>query len=73
MDDDERCDLVSRLFAVMTADLEDAAALAVDGQGTDVEQDHRLKLAASVHDVAQRTAVIADAAAAILERLPSSQ
>ena len=33
MDDEDRAELVYRLFALLTAELEDGAALAMEGQG----------------------------------------
>lgn len=36
MDDDDRTDLISRLFALLTAQLEDSVTLALEGQGRDL-------------------------------------
>lgn len=59
MDDGDRNELIGQLFAVMTADLEDAAALAAEGQGHSQTQDGRAALAERVRVIAQRIAVIA--------------
>lgn len=51
--DDEQTELVSRLFALLTAQLEDGAALALDGQGrqTLLDQHERAQaLEAQVRD-----------------------
>lgn len=39
-DPDERADLISRLFALLTARLEDAAAIAAECQGRGSREDH---------------------------------
>ena len=66
MDNQERVELVRRLFSLMTAKLEDAASEAVDGQGADrsnLEQAHRADhielLARDVGLLAQSVAAIA--------------
>lgn len=64
MDDachDERRDCICRLFAVLTARLEDAAALAAEGQAKTTNRDTATELAAQVHDIATQTAAIAEA------------
>lgn len=43
--DDEQAELISRLFALLTAQLEDGAALAMEGQARHARQD--------LHDQAQ--------------------
>lgn len=40
-DPEERADLISRLFALLTARLEDAAARAAESQGPGSREDHR--------------------------------
>ena len=72
MEDDDRCDLIARLFAVMTADLEDGAALAADGQGRDAARERRLALAGQIHAIAQRVTLVADAVVVLLEAGPNA-
>ena len=66
MDEGERHDLTRRLFALMTAMLEDAATLAVEGQGA-VPADKLASLAAGIAEAAGQVAVLADAVIAISE------
>ena len=61
MGEDERAELVRQLFAVMTAMLEDGAALAADGQGAAAAV--AADLAGRIAEIGRHVAVIADAAA----------
>jgi hypothetical protein len=68
VDDDDRNELVGQLFAVMTADLEDAATLAADGQGHSKTPECRNALAERIRTIAQRTMVVAGATATVCKR-----
>lgn len=64
MDDtrhDERRDCIRRLFAMLTARLEDAATLAAEGQAQMVPDNTTVNLAAQVHQIATQAAAIAEA------------
>lgn len=60
MDEDERRDLISRLFALLTAKLEDAAALAAEGQGTSASAERLISLANQVRAGAEEAALLAE-------------
>jgi hypothetical protein len=60
---------ISRTFALLTAKLEDAAALTVDGQGPQTEG-ALLALAQQVAVLAAETAIIAEALTVLLAPLP---
>lgn len=60
MDEDERRDLTSRLFALLTTKLEDAAALAAEGQGRSGSQERLISLANQVRGGAEEAALIAE-------------
>jgi hypothetical protein len=60
---------ISRTFALLTAKLEDAAALAVDGQGPQTGV-ALLALAQQVAGLAAEAAIIAEALAVLLAPLP---
>ena len=52
---DERANLISRLFALLTARLEDAAAMAAESQGPGTREDHEhraLQLAGLIDETA---------------------
>lgn len=64
MDDahhDERRDCIRRLFAVLTARLEDATTLAAKGQAKAIPGDTVVDLAAQVHEITTQAATIAEA------------
>jgi hypothetical protein len=65
MDQDERLDLVRRIFALLTGRLEDAATLAADGQGASISSSQAVELAERIRDECAGAAVIAEAAAAL--------
>lgn len=67
MDEDDKFDLLRRLFALITAEAEDAAAAAADGQGRDVPEDRLYELANTLNTAGQTIAVISDAVIAILK------
>lgn len=68
MDDEERSELLGKLFSLMTAKLEDAAALAADGQGL-----ARSSVAAAaeksqeIRSLAEEVGVLAEAASAVAQ------
>ncbi|WP_339706479.1 hypothetical protein [uncultured Sphingosinicella sp.] len=59
--DIERRDCIRRLFAVLTARLEDAAMLAAEGQGRDVSVEASVELAAQIQEVTVQSMTIAEA------------
>ena len=59
--DIERRDCIRRLFAVLTARLEDAATLGVEGQGRDVAAETSTRLAAEIQEIAGHCMVITEA------------
>ena len=67
MDEEARFDLLRRLFALITAEAEDAAASAADGQGRDVPDDRLYELAVALHAAGEKIAVMSDAVIAILK------
>jgi hypothetical protein len=71
MDAEERAELVSRLFALITAKLEDAAGRAVEGQSAQTDLAAKSELAGDMRSVAEELLVLAEAVAAIcVERGP---
>ena len=50
MDRDERLDLVRRMFALLTGRLEDAATIAVEGQGARIAPAALATLAGKIQD-----------------------
>ncbi len=66
MDNQERDELVRRLFSLMTAKLEDAAGEAAEGQGP--EQDDMLQVARAdrIEILARDVGVLAESVAAIV-------
>lgn len=67
MDEDARFELLRRLFSLITAEAEDAAATAADGQGREVSDDRLYELAVALHAAGEKIGVMADAVAAILQ------
>jgi hypothetical protein len=66
MDDDERGELVRRLFYLMTAKLEDAAAQAAEGQRSGPVAD-KIMRAGLIRSAAQETLIVAEATIALLQ------
>ena len=64
MDQQEQADLIRRLFAVLTAMLEDGTAVAVEGQGPH-EALAYAALAERIRSVGEQIAVIAEAGVAL--------
>ena len=60
MDEDERRDLISRLFSLMTAKLEDAAVLAAEGQGTSGASERLISLTDQIRAGAEEAALLAE-------------
>lgn len=63
---DERADLVSRLFAQQTSRFEDAAAIAAECQGTRPREE-LTEGAEWLRDIAQDAATVAEAIVALIE------
>jgi len=59
--DIERRDGIRRLFAVLTARLEDAATLAAEGQGREVSAETSAELAAQIQEIAGHCMAITEA------------
>lgn len=72
MDREERAELVSRLFGLMTEKLEDAAGDASEGQGKDRDARKQIARAERIELAARDIGLLAEAAAAVL-RCPSDQ
>lgn len=68
---EHRSEQIARTFALLTAKLEDATTLAVDGQAPLADEELRV-LALQITDLASEAATIAGALAALLAR-PSSE
>lgn len=68
MDDDERAELISRLFALLTSRFEDSAQLAIDGQCRGREASELQSAANSIWSLSEESLTIAMATAALLAR-----
>lgn len=66
MDHEERAELVSRLFALMTSKLEDGAGEAADGQGKGQDDAEQIARAERIEMAVRDIGLLAEAAAAIL-------
>lgn len=66
MDRDECAELVSRLFALMTSKLEDAAGEAAEGQGKGKEDREQIIRAERIETTARDVGLLAEATAAVL-------
>ena len=66
-EDEHRADQLSAVFALLTGKLEDAAALAADGQGRHPE-DELVGYASQIAQLANEAATIAGAIAALLTK-----
>lgn len=64
-EEEDRRDLVGKLFALLTAKLEDGAAAAAEGQRRSIDKDALCKLGEGIRTDAEEVAVIAAAAVAI--------
>ena len=65
MDDDERQDLIGRLFALITSKFEDGAGLAVDGQSRERSIETKAELAGDLQALATELTVLCEAGIAI--------
>lgn len=70
-DQEHRSEQIARTFALLTAKLEDAAALAVDGQAPAADEPLN-SLALQIAELAGEAATIAGILAALLVAQPSS-
>lgn len=68
MNQEERAELVTRMFALMTAKLEDAATDALDGQSKAQSELDQIVRAERIELLARDIGLIAEAAAAVLRR-----
>lgn len=66
MDDTGHEELVSRLFALITAKLEEGAAMAMKGQGRDKDPQVLACLADQLQSLGEETALVAEAARALV-------
>jgi hypothetical protein len=57
----ERRNCIRRLFAILTARLEDAATLAAEGQGRDVPAESAVELAAQIQEITVQSMAITEA------------
>lgn len=71
MDQEERTDLVARLFALMTSKLEDAAHEAMEGQSSGSEQSDQTARAERIEIASRDIGLLAEAVAAILRSQPA--
>jgi hypothetical protein len=70
MDAEERADLVGRLFALITAKLEDGAGRAMDGQSAQAGLPAKSELAANMRSLSEELLVLAEAAEALCNQEP---
>ena len=68
MDAEDRANLVSRLFALITAKLEDGAGRAIEGQSAQVDLPSKSELASNMRSLAEELLVLADAAEALCDQ-----
>lgn len=66
MDQQERAELATRIFAALTSKLEDAAGDAADGQSSSAPAAEQIARAERIELVARDIGLLAEAAAAIL-------
>ena len=66
MDENERSELIRKLFYVLTARLEDAAAIAAEGQGPALGNELLVAHANCIHSVSREVAIIAQAVTMLL-------
>jgi hypothetical protein len=68
MNEDDRQELVRRLFALLTAKFEDGAGLAANGQRPDAAPEAQTALANRLHALGEEIATLSDAVLAILAK-----
>jgi hypothetical protein len=61
MDDEESREVVRRLFALLTAKMEDGGAIAAEGQASDIDSARAQDLANRIHSIGQECMILADA------------
>ena len=71
MDEEERPDLVPRLFALIMMKLEDATELAARGQGWEISPEAAVELAHALHAVGEEIVTLSDAARVALVTSPT--
>ena len=69
MDPEERTDLVGRLFALITAKLEDGAGRAIDGQSAQTGFPAKSELASNLRSLAEELLILAEAAGALCNQV----
>lgn len=67
MDENERAELVSRMFALLTMKFENGAAEAVKGQGRGKDAQTIEQLANQLQAIGEEIAIVAGAAGALME------
>ena len=70
MGEDDRRDLVARIFALLTGKFEDGAAIAADGQGRDIPDAIRGGLAERLRSMGTEIAILGEAATLLCDREP---
>ena len=73
MDQADELELLRSVFAVMTAKLEDAAALAAEGQGAQSDHTASLGMAGEIHAAANEVVALAAVTSAIIIAKPLSK
>ena len=66
--DDERRDLIRRLFAALTVQAEKCAGMAVEGQAPTIDAEIARQLANDLIDITQLSCVISEAIHALTDR-----
>jgi hypothetical protein len=66
MDEEDRQELIRRLFALVTTKLEDGAGLATDGQGRSVASETQIALANRLHALGEEISTLAHAVLAVV-------
>jgi hypothetical protein len=70
MDENDRANLIGRLFALMTAKLEDGVGRALDGQSAQIGLSAKIEIAEDLRSVAEELLVLVEAARALCDTLP---
>jgi hypothetical protein len=66
MDEDEQSELIRKLFYVLTGRLEDAAAIAAEGQGSELGDEFLMAHANYIHSTGREAAIITHAIKVLL-------
>ena len=64
MVDNERRELIRKLFAIITAKLEDAAGVAADGQRANLDHEQLLQLSSQICSASEEVTILAEAISA---------